>query len=48
MKVPGGWIWFDRSNLRRCDWGRCRVTDSRTTAGTYWWAIFGFCGSIRL
>lgn len=36
----GGWIWFDRRNLSRCQAGRngCKI----------WWAVFGFCGSIYL
>lgn len=36
----GGWIWFDRSNLRRCEigWGGIRL----------WWAIFGFSGSLTI
>jgi hypothetical protein len=36
----GGWIWFSRDNLRRCQIGR----DGRTV----WWALFGFSGSITL
>jgi hypothetical protein len=44
----GGWIWFDRSQWRRIEWGRVSETSSRSTKGTIWWAIFGFCGSLLI
>lgn len=36
----GGWIWFSRENLRRCEVGW------KHENADFWWAIFGFSGSI--
>lgn len=44
----GGWIWFDRAALKRFAFGRVSQTDSRSTAGTIWWAVLGFCGSFNI
>lgn len=38
----GGWIWFDRANLRRCQIGW------RHENWSLWWAILGFSGGIKI
>jgi hypothetical protein len=38
----GGWIWFSRANLRRCECGRINNNN------TFWWAVFGFSGRITI
>lgn len=35
----GGWIWFSRANLNRCQLGLKHENWS------FWWAIFGFSGA---
>ncbi len=36
----GGWIWFDRKQLKRFA--------SRWRRQTLWWCLFGFCGRLTL
>jgi hypothetical protein len=36
----GGWVWFDRKNLRRFQAG--------WTGEKLWWAVWGFSGTIYL
>jgi hypothetical protein len=47
----GGWIWFDRTQLRRfaCGWGVAR-TDWKGGGRdpVLWWCFGGFCGRIVL
>lgn len=40
-------IWFSRENIRRCEigWGDVRKDHVNHT---FWWAIFGFSGTILL
>lgn len=36
----GGWVWFDKKQLKRFDYGWRRPT--------LWWCLCGFCGRITL
>lgn len=35
-----GWVWFDRKQTNRFDYGKKGVA--------VWWCLFGFCGYITL
>ncbi len=40
--LNGGWIWFDRENIKRFSGGWIKKDHK------LWWAVFGFSGSITL
>lgn len=41
----GGWIWFDKANLRRCEIGFGDIREPSVN-WSVWWAIFGFSGAL--
>lgn len=43
----GGWLWFDKSQLKRFDFGAFKETEDwgcRYVDSTVWFCVFGICG----